>query len=86
MNPELHILLDQGLKLLVASDGFAQGGDLILWDITRDVFAVFPSLVVVVGAVGALAEDAERAAFQVLELADLVQEGLRRDWIHGDNI
>jgi len=72
----LDVLLDQGLKLLVASDRFTQGGDLILRNIPRDVFAVFPSLVVVIGAVGALAEDAEFAAFQVRELGDLVQENL----------
>jgi hypothetical protein len=59
LNPEVHILLDQSLKLLVASNRFTQGGDLIPRDITGDVLAVFPSLVVVVGAVGALAEDAE---------------------------
>jgi hypothetical protein len=79
------IFLDEPLELFITGDGFLKGGNLISGDVTRDVLPIFPGLVVVVGAIWALPEDAELAPFHVLDLGDLLEEDLRSDFsIHGD--
>jgi hypothetical protein len=65
------------LKFLVSGEGFLERRQLVLRDIAAHVLAVLPSLMVVVGTVGALAKEAEFATFHVLDLGDLLEEFLR---------
>jgi hypothetical protein len=75
----LNILLSKILKLVVTGDGFLKGGNLILRNVAGNVLTVFPALVIVVGAFGSFSEDAELAAFHVLDLSDLLKEKLRSE-------
>lgn len=58
----------------ISGDGLLEGRDLILRNIPRDVLAVFPSLMVVVGALRSLPQNAGFTPFHVLDLGDLLQE------------
>jgi hypothetical protein len=74
LDDDLGVLTSQILELLESGDSLLEGRDLILRNIPRDVLAVFPSLVVVVGALRSLPQNAEFAALHVLDLGDLLQE------------
>lgn len=62
--------------MLIPGNGLLQGGNLILGNVVRDVLTIFPGLVIVVRALGSLAEDAELTSLHVLDLSDLLQERL----------
>ena len=62
---------------MVAGDGGLEGGDFIAGDITGGVLAVFPDLVIVVGTLGALAQNADFAPLHGLDWGHLTQERLR---------
>jgi hypothetical protein len=63
--------------LLIAGDGLLQSGHLILRDIMSEIPALLPRLVLVIRPLGALTDDTELAALHLLNLGDLLQEGLR---------
>lgn len=67
------------LVLLVALDGCLDSRDLLEGHIAAAVFALFPGIEIVVGAVGALAGDTEGAMLHVLDLEDLLEEYLGID-------
>jgi hypothetical protein len=73
------MLLDQRLELRVAGDGLLHGLQLIRRDVAGNIPAVFPGLMVVVGPVGPVAQDAQFAALHLPDLRHLLQEGLRRN-------
>jgi hypothetical protein len=82
----LGILRDQGLELLIAGGVLAHHGDLVGGNIPGEGFAVFSALEVVIGAVGAVAEDTEFARFHLLDLADLLEDLRGFELIHGQSI
>jgi hypothetical protein len=82
----LGVLGAQGFEPVIAIDGFLHGGGLAAGDVARDVGAVFPSLQLVVGPLGALAHDRECAAFHALDLRDLSQQSSGVGGVHGRNI
>ena len=49
-------------------------GDLICGNIKGEGFALFPALEVVIGTVGAAANNTEFAGFHVLDLSDLLED------------
>ena len=61
--------------MAVAFEGGLQIGHSVGGHVARDVAAVFVALVVVVGAVGSLAHDAEGAAFHALDLGQGLEDG-----------
>ena len=82
----LGVLLGQFLKPVITVDGFLNGGGLIVRDVTRKIFAVFPDLELVVSPFWTLAHDGEFAPFHAVDLSDLLEQ-LSRIWsIHTDNI
>jgi hypothetical protein len=72
-------LFHQVLELLISGNSLLERRDLVLRDVTRNIPTLFPGLVIVVGALGSRAQDAELAPFHVLDLSDLLQEQLRSD-------
>ena len=75
----LHMLLDQPLELLVAGDGLLHGLQLIRRNVAGNIPAVFPGLMIVVGPVGTVAQEAQFAALHLLDLRHLLQERLQRN-------
>ena len=83
----LSVLVGKLLVFLVTLDGLLDLRHFVLWQIAAAVFAVFPGVEVVVGTVGSLADNAERAVLHTLDLKDLFDEGLRCErCIHGRSI
>jgi hypothetical protein len=74
LDDDLGVLVSQILELLKSGDGLLEGRNLMLRNIPGDVLSVFPSLVVVVGALRSLPQNAKFAALHVLDLGDLLQE------------
>jgi hypothetical protein len=81
------VLLGELLVFVVALDGLLDLGDFVLGQVATLIFAVFPGVEVVVGAVGSVAEDGDRAVLHAVDLEDLFEEG---PWsercIHESNI
>lgn len=73
-------MLDQLLEALVVSEGGLEFGHLLGGHIAGHVAPVFVALVIVVGAVGALAQDADGTAVQALDLRQVPEEGFGGDW------
>ena len=67
LDQEFDVLLDQLLEALVVGNGGLEFGHLVGRHIAGDIAAVFVALMIVVRAVGALAEDADGAAVEALE-------------------
>lgn len=81
LNNLLSILLGELLVFLVTLNGLLDGGDFVLREVAALVLAVFPGVEIVIGAIGALADDAEGGVLHALNLKDLFQEGLSGNWI-----
>lgn len=64
----LRILLGELLVFLVALDGLLDLGDFVLGQVAALVFAVFPRVEIVVGAVRPLAHDAQATMFHASNL------------------
>lgn len=77
----LGVSLGKLLVFLVARNGLLDFGEFGLGDVAALVGPVFPGAEVVVGAVGALADGAERAVFHAGDLEDLFDEVLRSNAI-----
>jgi hypothetical protein len=73
----IDVLIDELHELAMALDRFLNGRDLIAGDVAGHVLAAPARLVVVVGPLGALADDGEGAAFHAGDLGGLLEEGLR---------
>jgi hypothetical protein len=73
----LSVMLGELLVLVVTFNGLLDLRDFVLRQIAAGVFAVFPGIKVVIGAVGPLADDGEGAVLQALNLEDLFEESLR---------
>src|SRR5665213_1493834 len=72
---------------MVAVDGLLHLADLFRGHIAGDVLARFVALMVVIGPGGTLANHAQGAALQVLDLRELAQNRLRSGFcIHGRSI
>src|ERR1019366_2569537 len=83
----LTVLLGEVLVLVVTLDGLLDLWDFVLGQIAAAVFAFFPGVEVVVGTVGALADNREGAVLHALDLEDTFDEGLRCErCIHGHSI
>jgi hypothetical protein len=81
---ELHVLRHQFLDLTVAVDGGLEVGHLFRGHVAGNIAAVFIALVIIVGPLRALAQHADGATIQTLDLGDVVEERLRSQfWIHG---
>ena len=85
-NDELGILADQELKLLVVGGVLGDHLDLVAGNVAAEGFAIFTALEVIIGAVGALAKDAEFARFHALDLGDLLKELAGIGLFHGRSI
>ena len=84
---ELHVLGHQLLDLTVAVDGGLELGHLFRGHVAGNIAAIFIALVIKVGPLRALAQHADSAPIQTLDLSDVVQERLRSGfWIHGHSI
>jgi hypothetical protein len=80
----IHVPPNEMVKFPVAIDGFLHGLGLLSGNIAGDVFAVLAKLMIIIGAVGALANDGQFAAFQMLDLGCLSHERLELGLgIHG---
>jgi len=62
---------------MVAVDGGFEFGHLFRGHVAGDVAAVFIALVIVVGPLRSLAQHADGAAIQMLDLSNLLKERLR---------
>jgi hypothetical protein len=83
LDDQLGILLGQLLKLFISGDRVLQSGRLVPGNVTGHVFAVLPSLVLVIRAIGPFAQHGELASFHLLYLGDLLEEILRiRGGVH----
>ena len=71
---ELQVLRHQFLDPMVARDGGLELGHLFRGDITRHIAAVFIALVIIIGPLRTLAQHADGAAIQLLDLSNVVQE------------
>jgi hypothetical protein len=67
-------LLHQGLEVPVIGGVLCHAGDLICGNIKGEGFALFSALQVVIGTVGAVADNTEFAGFHVLDLSDLLED------------
>lgn len=70
-----RVLRRQFLKAVVARDGLLELGDLLAGHIAGNIAAIFIALVIVVGAVGTLADHADAPAVHVLNLREVVEDG-----------
>ena len=83
LNHLLHVLLAKCLEVVIAVDGFLESGNLVARNVARDVFTIFPSLMVVEGAVCTLSGYANLAPLQLLDLGHFLKKRLRRSlFIH----
>lgn len=81
------VFLSELAVFLVALNGLPDLWELIVRDVAALVGTLLPGVEVVVRAVGALADDRERAVLQAPDLEDLFQEVLRSDGnVHGEII
>ena len=84
VHQELDVLGHQFLDPMVAVNGGLEAGHLLRGHVAGDVAAVFIRLVIVVGALRALAKDTDGAAIQRLDLGDVLEERLWSGFgIHG---
>lgn len=67
-------MLHQSLEVPVVGGVLCHAGDLISGNIKGEGFALLPALQVVIGTVGAVADNTEFAGFQVLDLSDLLED------------
>jgi hypothetical protein len=74
----LSVLLGQLLVFVITVDRLLDFRDLILRQIAAAVFAIFPRIETVVGAVGSLADNREGAVLHPLDLKDLFEKRLSR--------
>jgi hypothetical protein len=65
------VLLDELEKLLVTGQRLLIGGPLLPRHVAVEVSAIFPTLEMIVGAVGTLTHDTQFPSFHVLDLGDL---------------
>ena len=80
---QLGVLVGQLAILGIASQGFLEFGHLFRRHIAGNVAAIFVTLVVVIGALGALAQDADGAAFHAGDLGDELDQRVgRRFGVH----
>lgn len=80
----LSVLLGELLIFVVTLDGLLDLRDFILRQVAATVFAVFPGVEVVVGAVRPLTDNGERAVLHALDRKDLFNQGLSSEgWVHG---
>ena len=70
----LGVLPGELLKLLIAGEGRLASGELVAGHIAIEVAALFPALQLAAGAVAAVAQNAELAAFHAWDWGDLVEE------------
>ena len=82
----LSVLLGEFLITVIALDGLLNGGGLIPRDIAGKVFAAFPGLVLVIGALGSFTHDGQFATFHALDLSDLFEELSGLESVHASNI
>jgi hypothetical protein len=68
-------LVNQFLEAAKVRQGRLEIGDLFGGDVAGNIFSPLVTLVVVVGALGPLANDADRTPIHALDLGDLVKDG-----------
>lgn len=86
-NDLLSVLLGELLVFVVSLDGLLDVRNFVLGKITAAVFAVFPRVEAVIGAIRALADNGEGAVLHALDLKQLLNEGLRgQRCVHGRSI
>jgi hypothetical protein len=73
----LSVLLGELLVFVVTLNGLFDLRDFVLGQITAAVFAIFPGVETVIGAVRSWADNGEGTMFHALDLKDLLDEGLR---------
>ena len=79
----LSVLLGELLIFVVTLDGLLDLRDFILRQVAATVFAIFPGVEVVVGAVRPLTDNGEGAVLHALDRKDLFNQGLRSEgWVH----
>ena len=80
----LSVLLGELLIFVVTLDGLLDLWDFILRQVAATVFAVFPGVEVVVGAVRPLTDNGEGAVLHALDRKDLFNQGLSSEGrVHG---
>jgi hypothetical protein len=79
LNDLLGVLLRELLVLVVTLDGLLDLRNFIVRQIAAAVFAVFPGVEAVIGAVRSLTDNAEGAMLHALDLKDLFDEDLRSE-------
>lgn len=72
----MNVFFDQALEPLIPFNAFFEFLHLITGNITRNVFAILVTLMVVVRAFGAFTNNRDRAFLDLLDLRDLLQYGL----------
>ena len=78
----MSILADQSLELPIVGGVLSDEGSLVGGHVAGEGFAVFPALQIVIGAIGAVPNDAEFARFHGLDLGDLLEEVSRIELVH----
>ena len=73
---QFSIFLGQMLKLLISSNGFFENRQLVLRDVATNVLTVLPSLMVVIRTIGTFPQKAKFAPFHVVDLGDLLEDGV----------
>ena len=80
----LSVLLGELLIFVVTLDGLLDLRDFILRQVAATVFAIFPGVEVVVGAVRPLTDNGEGAVLHALDRKDLFNQGLSSEGrVHG---
>src|SRR5208282_389413 len=83
----LSVLLGQLLVFLIAGDGLLDGRQFVQGQVAAAVFAVLPGVEVVVRAVGTGADHGDGTVLHMLDVEDLLEERLGRNWhIHERSI
>ena len=83
---ELGILADQAFKLLIVGGVLGHLFDLVAGNVAGEGCALLSALEIVIGPVGALANDTEFARLHVLDLDNLLQDLSGVKLFHGGTI
>ena len=87
MDQEFDVLLDQLLEALVVGNGGLQFLHLFGRHLAGNIPTVFVALMIVVRAGGALADDADGAPVQALNLSQVLEDGFGGDLsLHGREV
>ena len=87
MDHDFNILLYQLLEATEIGDGLLELWNLLAWHVTRNVPALFVTLVVVIRPLRPLAENADCSPIQVLDLGDVLEDRLGSGfYVHGTGI